>query len=34
MKNFSDSSLHHIIESENFRFPFLYQKEPDLGSEM
>ena len=21
-KNFSDSSLHHILESENFRFPF------------
>ena len=20
--NFSDSSLHHILESENFRFPF------------
>ena len=24
--NFSDSSLHHICESENFRFPFLNQK--------
>ena len=21
-ENFSDSSLHHIFESENFRFPF------------
>ena len=21
-ENFSDSSLHHILESENFRFPF------------
>ena len=25
-ENFSDSSLHHISESENFRFPFLNQK--------
>ena len=23
-KNFSDSSLHHTFESENFRFPFIY----------
>jgi len=23
---FSDSSLHHIFESENFRFPFFYEK--------
>ena len=22
VENFSDSSLHHIFESENFRFPF------------
>ena len=25
-ENFSDSSLHHIFESENFRFPFSYEK--------
>ena len=25
-ENFSDSSLHHICESEIFRFPFLNQK--------
>ena len=25
-ENFSDSSLHHIFESENCRFPFLYEK--------
>ena len=32
---FSDSTLHHIFESENFRFPFLYEKKkPNLGSEM
>ena len=24
--NCSDSSLHHIFESENFRFPFYYEK--------
>ena len=23
---FSDSSLHHILESENFRFPFFLRK--------
>ena len=23
-ENFSNSSLHHIFESENFRFPFFY----------
>ena len=28
------SSLHRIFESENFRFPFLYEKQPYLGSEM
>ena len=33
-KNFSDSSLNHIFESENFRFPFLYKRWPNLGSEM
>ena len=26
--------LHHIFESENFRFPFLYEKYPNLRSEM
>ena len=25
-ENVFDSSLHHILESENFRFPFSYQK--------
>ena len=25
-ENFSDSSLHHILESENFRFPFHFSK--------
>ena len=24
-KNFSDSSLHYIFESETFRFPFFYE---------
>ena len=24
-ENFSDSSLHHILESENVRFPFSYK---------
>ena len=33
-ENFSDSSLHHIFESENFRFAFLYEKYPNLGSKM
>ena len=33
-ENFTDSSLHHIFESKNFRFPFFYEKEPNLGSEM
>ena len=34
-ENFSDSSFHHIFESENFRFPFFYrQKLPNQGSEM
>ena len=31
---FSDSSLHHIFESIDFRFPFFYEKWPKLGSEM
>ena len=26
--------LHHIFESENFGFPFLYEKYPNLRSEM
>ena len=25
-ETFADSSLHHIFESENFRFPFSYEK--------
>jgi len=25
-ENFSDSSLHHILEPENFRFPFHFPK--------
>ena len=25
-ENVFDSSLHHILESENFRFPFSYEK--------
>ena len=34
-ENFSDSSLHHIFGSENnFRFPFFYEKQPNLGREM
>ena len=33
VKNFFDSSLHHIFESENFRF-LLYEKYPNLGNEM
>ena len=33
-ENFSDSSFHHIFESENFRFPFFYEKYPNLASEM
>ena len=33
-EDFSDSSLYHIFESENFRFPFLKKKKPNLGSEM
>ena len=33
-ENFSDSSFHHIFESENFNFPFFYEKKPNRGSEM
>ena len=34
-ENFSDSSLHHIfVPQNNFRFPFIYEKYPNLGSEM
>ena len=25
-ENFTDSSLQHIFESENFRFPLFYEK--------
>ena len=28
------SSLHHFFDSANFRFPFFYEKWPNLGSEM
>ena len=30
-ETFSDFSLHCIFESENFRFPFLYEKQANLG---
>ena len=30
----TDSSLYHILECENFRFPFSYDKKPNLRSEM
>ena len=30
----TDSSLYHILECENFRFPFSYHKKPNLRSEM
>ena len=30
----TDSSLYHILESENFRFPFSRDKKPNLRSEM
>ena len=33
-ENFSNSSLHPVFESENFRFPFNYEKWPNLGSKM
>ena len=33
-ENFSDSYLNHIFESENFRFPFFYEKQQYLMSEM
>ena len=35
-ENFSDSSLHHIFESKNFRFPFLYElnSQSNLGGKM
>ena len=33
-ENFSNSSLHRVFESENFRFPFNYEKWPNLGSKM
>ena len=31
-EKFSDFSLHWIFESKNFRFPFLYETWPILGS--
>ena len=31
---FSNSSRHHIFESENFRFPFFCEKQPNLGNKM
>ena len=31
MRFFSDFSLHHIFESENFRFPFSTKKKPNMG---
>ena len=33
-ENFSDSSIHRIFESENFRFPFPVKKKLNPGSEM
>ena len=33
-ENFSDSSIHRIFESENFRFPFSVKKKLNPGSEM
>ena len=33
-ENLTDSSLHHIFESENFRFTFFYEKMPNLRSEV
>ena len=33
-ENSSYSSLCHICESKNLRFPFLYEKYHNLGSEM
>ena len=33
-ETFSNSSLYHIFESENFRFPFFYEIYPDFGSKM
>ena len=31
---FFDSSLHHIFESNHFRFSFPYEKQPNQGYEM
>ena len=33
-KNFSDSSLHRLFESETFRFPFSTKKQTNLGTEI
>ena len=30
-ENFSDSPLHHIFESESFRYSFLFEKQPNRG---
>ena len=32
--SFSDSSLRRIFDSENFRFPFFYEKWANMGREM
>ena len=33
-ENFSYSSFRYIFKSENVRFPFFYERKPNLGSEM
>ena len=33
-ENFSGSSVHHIYESEKFRFPFCKKNNPNLGSKI
>ena len=33
-KNSFDSYIHHIFESENFRFPFSQEKQPNVGCEI
>ena len=33
-RNLFYSSLHHMFESENFSFPFSYEKQPNLGGKM
>ena len=34
IENFSNSSLHRAFESENFGFPFYYEKQTNLENEM